>query len=138
MNHLYDTDSPHIIQIAKFESSKAKALRLATAQQQLASNFANQLLRAVDDNRDRGLSMCELKAAELGRSKSGVQVPMFRKAAMWLQTGRNFQLYDSNSDGVITLDELTNAMLVFLQTHWKYDGVLWGGVMVVVRGGEGW
>jgi len=84
-----------------------------------AHKFATELLKAVDDDGDGGLSLCELKAAELGPN------PMWQKAAIWLTSGRIFQTYDIRGVGVIDEKELFQAMDRFLSESWKYDGVLW-------------
>ena len=85
--------------------------------------FAREFLLSVDTDGDGGLSLCELKAAELGETATGN--PLFAKASIWLQANRKFQQYDINSDGVIEEPELIEAMMEFQQNYWKYDGVLW-------------
>ena len=40
-------------------------------------------------------------------------------------TNRHFQQYDVQNIGVIDFPELVEAMSVFLQNHWKYEGTLW-------------
>ena len=81
----------------------------------------------MDDDCDGGLSLCELKAAELGKAKSGKELtnPMFAKASIWLLADRNFQKYDIRGNGIIDEPQLVEAMKVFLQDHWKYEGVLY-------------
>lgn len=89
----------------------------------IAAKFAHQFVLAVDTDGDGGLSLCELKAAEL--EQTGAANSDFAKAAMWLQHNRHFQMYDQNCDGVIEEIELVPAMELFLNEHWKYEGVLW-------------
>ena len=98
--------------------------RLKKEAEELAkSQFAFDFLAAVDLDGDGGLSLCELKAAELGETETGN--PLFVKASLWLQANRNFQKYDVNADGIIEEPELIEAMKVFQKDHWKFDGVLW-------------
>jgi len=78
---------------------------------------------AVDDDDDGGLSWCELKAAEIG--DLGTDNPMYAKASIWLMNNRNFQKYDTRNIGIVDETDLVEAMKVFLEDHWKYDGVLW-------------
>jgi len=85
--------------------------------------FALDFLHAVDTDGDGGLSLCELKAAELG--KAGSDNPRFAKASIWLLNDRNFQKYDVRGVGIIEEEELIVAMEVFLTDGWKYDGVFW-------------
>jgi len=118
--HRWRVKAEHAIEVAKLEA-------IQSGQREALDNaqFAERFLKAVDDDGDGGLSLCELKAAEMGKSNSGTVDPMFRKASIWLQTNRNFQKYDGDSDAILNIEELTNAMVVFLQEHWKYEGVLW-------------
>lgn len=86
-------------------------------------DFARGFLLAVDDDDDGGLSLCELKAAEVG--SLGAANPMYAKASIWLMNNRNFQKYDIRNIGIVDEEQLVDAMRVFLEDHWKFDGVLW-------------
>lgn len=86
-------------------------------------DFARGFLLAVDDDDDGGLSLCELKAAEMG--SLGAVNPMYSKASIWLMNNRNFQKYDVRNIGIVDEEQLVDAMRVFLEDHWKFDGVLW-------------
>jgi len=105
-----------------------EAERNAAAQDALnnkASNvFAMEFLACIDEDGDGGLSLVELKAAEMGKRGSTAN-PLFAKAAIWLTHGRTFQRYDTRGIGIIEEDKLKEAMEVFLTDMWKYDGVLW-------------
>lgn len=105
-------------------SAIVAAKKLADAEYEMIKAFTVSFTQAVDDDDDGALSLCELKSAELGMSN-----PMFVKAAIWLQSNRNFQKYAIGQDvhgvGVISTPELEAAMKVFLKDHWKFDGVLW-------------
>lgn len=87
--------------------------------------FAQDFLHAVDTDGDGGLSLCELKAAEMTKDHHN---PMFAKASIWLtnpRCGGNFKKYDKRGIGIIDEPDLMQAMEVFLAEYWKYDGVLW-------------
>merc|ERR1711907_30078 len=109
------------------KASKAAAVReAAEAERQrilAIKKFATDFVNAIDDDGDGGLSLCELKSAELGNT--GSENPLFAKAAIWLQSNRNFQKYDVDGIGIIDEVHLLEAMEVFLKDHWKFDGTLW-------------
>lgn len=87
------------------------------------AKLARDFMLAVDTDGDGGLSLCELKAAELG--KAGAKNPEFAKISIWLQTGGNFKKYDKRGIGVIEESAFEDAINRFLDEHWKYEGVLW-------------
>merc|ERR1711934_235438 len=113
--------------ILNMRAAKAAAVRAAVEaeRQRQASikQFTDEFVNAIDDDGDGGLSLCELKSAELGTS--GSENPLFAKAAIWLQSNRNFQKYDVEGIGIIDGEHLLQAMEVFLKDHWKFDGTLW-------------
>jgi len=82
--------------------------------------FAAEFLLAIDDDADGGLSLNELKNNEVATDNE-----MHKKAAIWLQYGRNFQRFDHRGIGVIDEVGIQQAMDEFLMSEWKYDGVLW-------------
>lgn len=84
-----------------------------------ARAFANDFLQTVDTDGDGGLSLCELKAADLCRNEK------YTKAATWLTHGRTFQRFDVNGVGIIEHKQLVEAMAEFEAEQWKFDGVLW-------------
>jgi len=111
----------------KQKAAKAAAQAQVELQRKQAAakyiDFTRGFLLAVDDDDDGGLSWCELKAAEIG--DLGTDNPMYAKASIWLMNNRNFQKYDTRNIGIVDETDLVEAMKVFLEDHWKYDGVLW-------------
>ena len=87
--------------------------------QQSRQSFCTAFLHAVDTDGDGGLSLCELKAAELG-----CENPWFVKASLWLTTNGNKKCkeYDVRGIGIIDEPDLREAMDLFCEEHWKYEG----------------
>lgn len=105
---------------------KAAAMAAQAAQDFAAQEFTQNFVNAIDDDDDGALSLCELKSAEL--QTKGAENPLFAKAAIWLLNAGNwnFKKYSGGrNDGIINQPELIEAMRVFLQEHWKYEGTLW-------------
>ena len=102
----------------KAEELRREALRAAHMKKVAA--FAVEFVAAVDEDGDGGLSLNELKNNEVSGSNE-----MHKKAAIWLQYGRNFQRFDHRGIGIIDEAGIQQAMDEFLMSEWKYEGVLW-------------
>lgn len=89
-----------------------------------AREFSDNFIWEVMEGADGELSLVELRAASINLRRSlGGSDDLVAKASIWLL--ENFDSGIASGSGTISYSTLVQAMKVFLQDHWKYEGVLW-------------